>query len=249
MEIHRPKKPIDGLRDLAKEVGVIVIGVAIALAGEQVVETLHDRHVAAEAREAVRAEIVYNLRLIRMRQAQDACVDRKLTEVAGLLEADELRKRPERPGWIGQPADTFTADGTWAAATGAGRTALFGLNEQSRYARIYSYFLAFNFENSREQAAWAQLRALETWKGEIGEAGRLRFSAALQDARYERYKLAMLAWLAGVDAKAVGLSAGSDAEVLGTSGLKELPHAVCVPITTPRDQALASLSDPAGQPQ
>ena len=42
MDVHKPK-PIHGWRDLVKEIGVIVIGVAIALAGEQGVEWLHWR--------------------------------------------------------------------------------------------------------------------------------------------------------------------------------------------------------------
>jgi len=52
MEIHKPI-PIHSWRELLTEIGVIVIGVAIALAGEQTVEWLHNRSRAAEARARV----------------------------------------------------------------------------------------------------------------------------------------------------------------------------------------------------
>ena len=60
MEIHKPK-PIHSWREFLSEVGIIVIGVAIALAGEQTVEALHNHSRAAEARASVRQEIARNL--------------------------------------------------------------------------------------------------------------------------------------------------------------------------------------------
>ena len=47
MDIHKPK-PWRGWPALFKEIGTIVIGVLIALAGEQIVETLSWRHRTAE---------------------------------------------------------------------------------------------------------------------------------------------------------------------------------------------------------
>ena len=42
MHFHLPK-PLHGWREFAGEVGIIVIGVLIALGAEQVVETLHGK--------------------------------------------------------------------------------------------------------------------------------------------------------------------------------------------------------------
>jgi hypothetical protein len=56
MEIHKPK-PVHSWRELAREIGVIVVGVAIALSGEETVRWLHQRHEVAEARKAIRFEI------------------------------------------------------------------------------------------------------------------------------------------------------------------------------------------------
>ena len=60
MHFHLPK-PLHGWREFAGEVGIIVVGVLIALALEQVVQSIHDRSVADQARDAIRAEVRENL--------------------------------------------------------------------------------------------------------------------------------------------------------------------------------------------
>jgi hypothetical protein len=44
MHIHKPKA-VHSLREFLSEIGVIVVGIAIALGGEQVIEWLHWRSV------------------------------------------------------------------------------------------------------------------------------------------------------------------------------------------------------------
>src|SRR5690348_13077120 len=56
MHFHLPT-PLHGWREFAGEVGIIVIGVLIALGAEQMVESWQWRGQAAEARTALRAEI------------------------------------------------------------------------------------------------------------------------------------------------------------------------------------------------
>lgn len=56
MEFHIPK-PWHGPRELLKEIGIIVIGVAIALAGGQTVEWLHRGAEVRETRAALHDEI------------------------------------------------------------------------------------------------------------------------------------------------------------------------------------------------
>jgi hypothetical protein len=50
MHVHLPKA-LHGWRELLKEVGIIVLGVLIALSAEQAVESLHWHQRAATARE------------------------------------------------------------------------------------------------------------------------------------------------------------------------------------------------------
>ncbi len=56
MEIHAPK-PVHSWRDFLKEVGIIVLGVLIALSAEQAVEALHWHNKIASAEQAMRLEL------------------------------------------------------------------------------------------------------------------------------------------------------------------------------------------------
>ena len=56
MDIHKPN-PWHGWREFLKEIGTIVIGVLIALAGEQLVERLHHGEQAKLAERAMRLEL------------------------------------------------------------------------------------------------------------------------------------------------------------------------------------------------
>ena len=59
--------PLHGWREFAGEVGIIVLGVLIALGFGQIAEALHDRWNAAEARDAIRAEVRENLSWLEVR--------------------------------------------------------------------------------------------------------------------------------------------------------------------------------------
>ena len=80
MHFHLPK-PLHGWREFAGEVGIIVIGVLIALGAEQVVESVHWSHEVEAQRLSLNAEAQDNLGSVARRQTQQSCVDRRLGEI------------------------------------------------------------------------------------------------------------------------------------------------------------------------
>ena len=56
MEIHKPK-PSHTLREFFGEVGVVILGIIIALAGEQALSSLESRHKMRVVTEEMRQEI------------------------------------------------------------------------------------------------------------------------------------------------------------------------------------------------
>jgi hypothetical protein len=243
MDIHKPK-PWRGWPELAKEIGTIVIGVLIALGAEQAVEWMHHREEAAEARAAVRAEVAKNLSEIQTRLATQACVEQRLNEIGALLaRAQEGVLNPE-PQWVGQPAIVYMASQRWQAAAGSGRVSLFDVDEQGRYATIYNRTTELALQEEQEQAAWAQLRGLEDWRGPLGPAGRISFLQALQQARYSLWSTRVTLVLALEAGRSVGISPSAPSDV------NALPHSVCLPMNTPRAKAVATLTDATfGQPR
>ncbi len=238
MHFHLPK-PLHGWRQFAGEVGIIVLGVLIALGVEQVASGLHDRASARQAHDAVSSEIKQNLSYMKARMATQACVERKLDQIGSLLSNAGEGSLSPQPKWIGQPSMWFNSDERWQAATGSGRVSLFSANEQSRLAGIYVATKQFVDAEEREQDAWAQLRGLESWTGPLGPAGRVHFLSALQSARLELWETRTVANVAFQRANSLGLGDFTPrAMVEGYA----IPHAVCLPIDTPREKALQILS-------
>jgi len=240
MHFHLPK-PLHGWREFAGEVGIIVLGVLIALGVEQIAEAAHDASSRREAQQAVYAEIRQNLSYMTARMATQPCVERRLDEIATLLASAGDGSLSPQPKWIGQPAIWFNSDERWQAATGSGRASLFSPDEQSRLGSVYVATKQFIAAEEREQDAWAQLRGLESWTGPLGPAGRVHFISALQAARLELWETSVDAKVAFDRAKALGIGhLGAKVMIEGYA----LPHAVCLPIDTPRERALKILAGP-----
>src|ERR1700751_6074878 len=80
MHFHLPK-PLHGWREFAGEVGIIVIGVLIALGAEQVVESFHWRHEVGETRKALDAEPARDMAGFDWRWKQRPCGHQRLAEL------------------------------------------------------------------------------------------------------------------------------------------------------------------------
>jgi hypothetical protein len=77
MHFHLPK-PLHGWREFAGEVGVIVLGVLIALTAEQVAESIRERHDVNELRAALRGELADDRARWEDIRAQDHCIEQRL---------------------------------------------------------------------------------------------------------------------------------------------------------------------------
>lgn len=240
MHFHLPK-PLHGWRAFAGEVGIIVLGVLIALGAEQLVTIFHERSTSIDARNSVRAEIGANLHLLMGRVEVESCIERRLDEIGQLLaQTGEGVPRPH-PSWISRPTFWVTGSSNWQAATASGRAALLSHEDQIDLGRFFTGFDAVNREQEREQIAWAHLRGLEDWSGALGSAGRMGFVEALQDARYSDYRLraSVETLLDGARKERIAIPAGTN------------PHtrAICLPITTSRTEAERMHVSPFGDPK
>src|SRR5262249_11765398 len=112
MEIHKPKH-IHSWRELLTEIGVVVIGVGIALAGEQTVEWLHWRAQVAEARDVIATEfsrsVVNSVAGLRSRD----CTEKRLDELAGILDLASAKGSLPPIGEFGSPPRRLWASGAW----------------------------------------------------------------------------------------------------------------------------------------
>src|ERR1700760_641614 len=102
MDIHKPK-PIRNWREFLKEYAIIVIGVLTALAAEQAVEWVHWRAQVTEAREVVATELASNLVVAVTRLRSGSCTERRLDELALILDAGAKNGSLPPVGDMGRP--------------------------------------------------------------------------------------------------------------------------------------------------
>ncbi|HYJ83267.1 MAG TPA: hypothetical protein VEW26_10545 [Allosphingosinicella sp.] len=219
-------------RSIALELATIIAGVLIALAADRLVRDFDDRQDAAEARANLRVEIGTNLGKMQSRLDAQACVLRRLDEIAAYLSSARDGRRPPRLSWIGRPHTWTMQDARWQAAASAGRASLLSRDEQAQFAFVYAGTREFARLEEEEQDAWAQLRALSELS-KISDVQDASLVAALQQARYA-------AWLLSVSG---GQTRDAAARLGARPILNELrgPQSVCLASATPFDEALRRL--------
>jgi len=228
-EIHKPK-PWHSFREFLKEYGIIVLGVLTALALEQLVESVHEQILRREARQAIEGEISENLDAFRRRAEIQPCIDARLREIETLLTSTPLGANLPRPLWVGRPQVWTINENRLQAATSGARTALLSAREQADYGEVYNGFHVLDAAQNVEQLAWARLRTLETLSS-LDSQTRWSLTEALHQARYANFRIVIAGANSRDHAKAVGVRTER-------SPYGEGSRSVCVPMNTPRDQAL-----------
>ena len=135
MHVHLPK-PLHGWREFLGEVGVIVIGVLLALGADQLVERTTWRKHVAEAKEDLRGELQADLFNAQERVLMESCIDRRL---------DQLEQIIDRP-----PAQP------WKLLAGHMRA-----KERMQYAGVYAFVRTLNELARDEFAVAVEFRMLE----------------------------------------------------------------------------------------
>jgi hypothetical protein len=183
MHIHLPK-PLHGWRELVGEVGIIVIGVLIALAADQAVEAwrMHEKVEHAEA--AMRLELAeddgpqaYGRVLI------GRCLDRQLAAIhdgAGQVPADRLRQwmRAYNP-----PFRTWDTE-AWKTVLGSDVGSHMGAERLVQWSSPYRVLGGMTEANIRERDVVTDLHEALPPKGAPSEVN-------LQDVRRSAARLRM----------------------------------------------------------
>lgn len=229
MHVHLPK-PLHGWRQFAGEVGIIVLGVLIALAAEQFVATLHERNEAREAERVIRGELEINMSRLRSRHDVRACVADRINELQSLIDsAGPDGGRITTPRWVGRPQFWTMQLSRWQATSQAGRAALIPAENLNLYGSMYSFMDRVNTEGAVEQDAWARLRTLEHLQRLTPETA-FQLQTTLQQARYINWRMEV--WIAQLQTIFDRLHLGLVRNDIAAS------RSACVPLSTPRDEAI-----------
>lgn len=159
MHVHLPK-PLHGWRAFVGEVGIIVLGVLIALAAEQVVEALHWRGEVNDARRAMAVELSDSIGQSYERERLSPCVERRLDEISAILTQAGQTGRLRPVGLIGRPLYRTWVSSAWQT-TMAGQTAShFSRHELNQLGYIYDYVERAGRGSDQEALAWTDLQSI-----------------------------------------------------------------------------------------
>lgn len=164
MHFHLPK-PLHGWREFAGEVGIIVVGVLIALGAEQVVETLHWRQAASAARDSVAEEMQDQYFAASEMAIAQPCIDRQLE----LIEQAVIAPGPYRPvpsytegafrfSFRG-PARAWSDD-VWQSVSNDGTVAHFDRKTRLGLAQFYGLVEYIRAKNAEADMLRLRLAAL-----------------------------------------------------------------------------------------
>lgn len=181
MDLRMPK-PIHGWRQFFGEVGIIVLGVLIALGAEQIMSNRNDHDVAAATRAAVRDEINDGLASIALRGQAEPCIDRRLGELREIF-ADWARNGAfTTPRWVAQAPTLEVTLARYDAALAAGRIALLPSEEQYQMGAIAAQIREFERLQDDQHLVWGRLRALQAGPQLLTQSDRTMLLTALQEA-------------------------------------------------------------------
>ena len=173
----------------AREVGVIVLGVLIALAFGEVADAWRWRSRAAVSNQAVNIELARAAGVLEERALVQPCLDRRLAELDRIVRAARVTKILPNIGVIGFPPNRPLQTAAWDDAVSSGTLPHLTARRRSELSLIYPLLRDYPKQTLDESAEWATLRVLESAPGSIADdlltqAGvtiaRLRWGSASQ---------------------------------------------------------------------
>lgn len=189
LDIHKPK-PVHSWREFLSEIGVIVIGVLIALSAEQAVEWLHWRHKLADAEAALRIELhdddlpqAYTRIVVR------GCLEKRLDNLTAALEADQPRQVFSRLAQDYKPPFRTWDMNAWLAMVSSDVLSRLAAEEAVRRSQAYNPIPALTDVNVQERRDATDLGGLDPKPGAMTAAERDRAVLALQRLRIDNLRM------------------------------------------------------------
>lgn len=217
MEIHTPAHPIHGWRELLKEVGIIVLGVLIALGAEQSVEALHWHRKVLDAEQAMRLELRDDDALQAFtRLAAATCLDRQLDAIQTAIETG--RDRRVIAALVSDytpPARTWDSE-AWNAAVASDVSSHVPADRMVTWSLPYRLIPLLQSINLDEYSVAVQLQPTRSDGGRLAIDESDRMLLADHKLRADNQAMAHRsgAFLIGAQKNGVGIAANVQARIL-----------------------------------
>lgn len=156
MDFHLPK-PLHGWREFAGEVGIIVLGVLIALGAEQAVQSLHERSQVNQIRRALIAELADSRARWEFMRSGDDCELRRLNALDAWIATAPANARVQNAF---SPMLWNMHSAAWDLAKTSPAVDQISLGERLVYASLYAAIDNWRVYLDEERNNAVQLNAL-----------------------------------------------------------------------------------------
>lgn len=138
------------------EIAIVVVGVLLALAGQQWVDQVRGERAVAEFRAAADRELSADLAAYRYRVEQGDCVRRRIAELAQWRDLARAGRFVALNGEIGRPALITQRTSVWSARTGDLMEQI-PIERRLAYASLYDELANNDRQMADEREAWRSL--------------------------------------------------------------------------------------------
>ena len=204
--MRRPKLGKSG-REFLREVVIVILGVLVALALEQLVASWRERERAADIRASMDEELSDFVTVFNVRAAASRCIIAKLDAL------DAALARPLAPPLanVGRPPFFFSSHGAWSSEAADLLARHLGPATLRTYGETYQGMAEFASLAQREQDDWIVLRTLERPGEPISGDRRWRLVEASAGARNTNALLTAIAEQMNQRIASLGVRASADA--------------------------------------
>lgn len=224
-------RPLDGWRRFFGEVGIIILGVLVALGLGAAATEIAWRNDVGKARDALAFELGEAIGQGRERVNVAPCVEQRLDLLARIISDSERDGRLPPLGDIAQPPWRTWNSGIWDSNVAAQTASHFPREEAIGFVSFYEFVLLLRTTNARELDAWTRLHALVGPGRRFGPDEAARMNAAVGEARFLHRMMALASIRADQIAKVYGLR-HDDQSAREYSDRPRSAALVCAPIPT-----------------
>jgi hypothetical protein len=159
LEIHRPKA-VHGWREFVKEVGIIVLGVLIALAAEQTAETLRHEHQVKVGERALKENYAQFIEQRAELDASTACVAQRLAQLRSIVDEGARHHALGQVSEIPQPPPHSWEITSWETMVSSQAASHVPQEEVIRYAQLAHWAHDAHETGTSETDVWASFAGL-----------------------------------------------------------------------------------------
>lgn len=167
----------------AREVGVIILGVLVALGIGEVADRIRWHFDVAGAQEAMMTDYARDAGVAHERSLIAPCLARRLDEVAALISTVRRTGRLPEVGDIGLPPSRPLLQSSWETAIGTGALAHMERGEIAKWSGWFDLIKLFDTGATSEWRLWGKLAALSNSPGSMSETLTSDLVLAVADLR------------------------------------------------------------------